>query len=99
MRIRMRTMSGHREAIPRHYAAQVLIMLSILAACGNGGAASTTPTPSSAPKLAAKQILTFPNVGITDNGAPDPALVTDQNNDLIVHMIYRGLDQADINLN
>ncbi|TMD89028.1 MAG: peptide ABC transporter substrate-binding protein [Chloroflexi bacterium] len=99
MRIRMRTMSGHREAIPRHYAALVVIMLSILAACGNGGAASTTPTPSSAPKLAAKQILTFPNVGITDSGPPDPALVTDQNTDLIVNMIYSGLVKSDINLN
>jgi len=92
-------MSGHREAIPRHYVALVVIMLSILAACGNGGAASTTPTRGSAPKLAAKQILTFPNVGITDSSPLDPALVTDQNTDLIVNMIYSGLVKSDINLN
>jgi oligopeptide transport system substrate-binding protein len=92
-------MSGHREAVFRHYVALVIIMLLILAACGNGGAVIATPTTSSAPKLAAKQILTFPNVGITDSGPLDPALVTDQNTSLIVNMIYSGLVKSDINLN
>src|SRR5947209_1930069 len=99
MRIRIRIMSGHREAVSRHYVALVVIMLFILAACGNGGTVSATPTTRSSPKLAAKQILTFPNVGITDSGPLDPAIATDQNTGLIINMIYSGLVRSDVNLN
>ncbi len=92
-------MSGHREVAYQHFAVLVVIMLLILAACGNETAASTTPTAGSIPKLAAKQILTFPNVGVADSDPLDPALVSDQNTGLIVNMIYSGLVKSDSNLN
>ncbi|MDQ6644110.1 MAG: peptide ABC transporter substrate-binding protein [Chloroflexota bacterium] len=98
MRIRVE-MSGHHKVAYRHYAFLFVTMLLILAACGNETTASTTPTANSIPKLAAKQILTFPNVGIADSDPLDPALVSDQNTGLIVNMIYSGLVRSDINLN
>jgi oligopeptide transport system substrate-binding protein len=92
-------MSRHHEVAYRHYAFLVVTLLLILAACGNETTASTTPTANSIPKSAAKQILTFPNVGIADSDPLDPALVSDQNTGLIVNMIYSGLVRSDINLN
>ena len=47
----------------------ISILTILLTACG--GSAST-PT-NGAPTLAAKQVLTFPNVGTTDIGFFDPA--------------------------
>src|SRR2546421_3955985 len=79
----------------------LLVMLVILVACGNGGA-GPVPRKNGVPKLAARQILTFPNVGATDSAALDPVLVveaTDPNTSLIVNMIYTGLVKSDINLN
>ena len=78
-----------------------ITLLLILAACGNGGG-GTIPITNGAPKLAARQILTFPNVGAADSASLDPALVveaTDPNTSLIVSMIYSGLVKSDINLN
>src|SRR6266581_697605 len=78
-----------------------ITLLLMLAACGNGGG-GTIPRKNGVPKLAARQILTFPNVGATDSAALDPALVveaTDPNTSLIVNMIYTGLVKSDINLN
>ena len=54
-------------------------MLLFLSACGNG-VSSIPPTPtrhnkSSEPKLAARQVLTFPNAGIADSAPLDPAIV------------------------
>ena len=88
---------GRLPAIPLLF----VTLLLILAACGNGGG-GTIPTTTGVPKLAARQILTFPNVGVADSASLDPALVTeasDPNTSLIVSMIYTGLVKSDINLN
>src|SRR5947209_8194939 len=70
----------------------LLTLLLILAACGSGESTIPTPhKPNNTPKLAAKQVLTFPNVGIADSAPLDPALVSDANTDLIVNMVYSGL--------
>jgi ABC-type oligopeptide transport system substrate-binding subunit len=42
--------------------------------------------------------LTFPNVGLADSAALDPATVTDTNTNLIVSMVYSGLVKLDSNL-
>ena len=79
-----------------------LCMLLVLSACGNGTSNPPTPTVSnkkSEPKLAAKQVLTFPNVGIADSAPLDPALVSDANTSVILNMVYSGLVKDDINLN
>jgi len=79
-----------------------LCMLLFLSACGNSISNPPTPTVSnkkSEPKLAAKQVLTFPNVGIADSAPLDPALVSDANTSVILNMVYSGLVKDDINLN
>jgi len=83
---------GRLQAVPLLF----VTLLLILAACGNGGG-GTIPSTNGAPKLAARQILTFPNVGVADSASLDPALVaeaTDPNTSLIVSMIYTGLVKA-----
>src|SRR5438552_11907101 len=78
----------------------IFLLQVLLAACGNGGDGTiVVPTKDSIPRLAVKQILTFPNVGIIDSAPLDPALVTDPNTSLIVSMVYSGLVKFDINLN
>lgn len=69
-------------------------LLLILSACGGG---NTTQTPSA--KLAAKQILTFPNVGTQDVAVMDPAQGPDSNSAIVVNMVYSGLVRFDKNLN
>jgi len=92
-------MYGHHELQYKLYTTILVAMLLILAACGSSGGGGTNSTPNTpAPRLAPKQILTFPNVGIADSESPDPALVNDQNTGLIVNMIYSGLVTADSNL-
>ena len=76
----------------------LIILLLLLVACGNRGG-GPIPTRNGAPKLAAKQILTLPNVGIADSASLDPAVVSDPNTGLIASMIYSGLVKSDINLN
>jgi len=72
-----------------------LALLSVLvAACG--GSAST---PANGSNLAPKQVLIFPNVGITDIGVLDPALGPDANSALAINMIYSGLVRTDKSLN
>jgi ABC-type oligopeptide transport system substrate-binding subunit len=61
------------------------ILLFVLSACGGGASAAKATQP------AAQQILTFPNVGITDPAVLDPALGPDQNSQMIVNMVYSGL--------
>ncbi len=92
-------MRGHHEFSRNVYATLLVGMLLILAACGNGGGGGTTSIATSTPRLAAKQVLTFPNVGIDDSNPPDPALVSDQNTSLVFSMIYSGLVTSDVNLN
>lgn len=69
------------------------VLLVVLAACGGGGTVPSTTTP------AAKQVLRFPNVGIQDSAALDPAQGPDANTAQIVSMIYNGLVKSDVNLN
>lgn len=74
----------------------ILVLLSIiLAACGGG---STTSNGGST-AVATKQVLAFPNVGITDLASVDPATGPDQNTGLAVSMIFSGLVRTDKSLN
>ena len=58
-----------------------------------------TPTATGTPKLAAHQVLSFPNVGIADSGSLDPAQGPDANTSLIINMIYSGLVSLDVHSN
>ena len=75
----------------------VMVLTLLLTACGNGGG-TAIPTVQGTPRMATKQVLTFPNVGIADSAALDPALVTDSNTGLIVSMVYSGLVRLDANV-
>src|SRR3989442_5854152 len=75
----------------------VIGLALLLTACGNGGG-TAIPTVQGTPRVATKQILTFPNVGIADSAALDPALVTDPNTGLIISMVYSGLVRLDANV-
>ena len=87
----------HRGYVQVHRLPAVLlflcVLLVVLAACGGGGTVPSTTT------LAAKQVLRFPNVGIQDSAALDPAQGPDANTAQIVSMIYNGLVKSDVNLN
>lgn len=69
------------------------VALLMLAACGGGN------SPTSSSTLAAKQVLTFPNVGTSDISVMDPAQGPDSNSALVVSMVYSGLVRFDKNLN
>ena len=71
------------------------VLLLLLSACGNGGGGNASPIASSTPRLAARQVLSFPNVGISDSGSLDPAQGPDPNTSLIVSMLYSGLVALD----
>jgi len=76
------------------------VMLLLLAACGsNGSGGNAIRTLSSTPRLAAHQVLSFPNVGIADSGSLDPAQGPDPNTSLIVTMVYSGLVTLDAQSN
>src|SRR5947209_10050905 len=72
------------------------VLLVVLAACGGG---SAPPSVNGTATLAAKQVLTFPNVGTDDIGVLDPAQGPDANSGLAVGMIYSGLVRSDKDLN
>lgn len=78
-------------------------LLLVLSACGSNGNAigggGVTPTATGTPKLAAHQVLSFPNVGIADSGSLDPAQGPDANTSLIINMIYSGLVSLDVHSN
>ncbi len=69
-------------------------LMLILSACGGS---NTTQTPSNT--LAAKQVLTLPNVGTADIAVMDPAQGPDSNSAIVVNMVYSGLVRFDKNLN
>lgn len=71
------------------------MLLLILTACGGTNLTSQV-SPTS---LAARQVLTFPNVGTPDISVLDPALGPDANSGVAVSMIYSGLARFDQNLN
>ncbi|TMD68446.1 MAG: peptide ABC transporter substrate-binding protein [Chloroflexi bacterium] len=74
------------------------VLLVVLAAC-SGGSTTTSSTTNGTPVPASKQVLHFPNVGISDSASLDTALGPDANTAQIVSMIYSGLVRSDINLN
>ncbi len=86
----------HRVGV-RHtpFLLSICLLTILLTACGGN---ASTPA-NNGTTLAAKQVLTFPNVGTTDIGSFDPASGLDQNSALAVNMIYSGLVRADKNLN
>ncbi len=72
------------------------VLLVVLAACGGG---SAPPSANGTPTLAAKQVLTFPNVGTDDIGQLDPVQGPDANSAIAVGMIFSGLVRSDKDLN
>jgi oligopeptide transport system substrate-binding protein len=78
-----------------------VFVILLLAACGGGvdSPVATAVRTSAATKPPVKQVLTFPNVGISDSAALDPAVSTDPNTQLILDMVYSGLVRDDRNLN
>ncbi len=66
----------------------VSALLLLLTACGGNGAVSSSGR-------AIAQILTVPNVGVTDLGTLDPALAWDRNSSLLFSMLYNGLVRLD----
>ncbi len=90
-------MQQHRHSMRKSPTLLLLLgtLVMLLAACGG----TTTQGSSSIPTLAAKQVLTFPNVGTTDPNQVDPAQGPDANSGVVVSMIYSGLVRSDKNLN
>src|SRR5205823_3161338 len=61
----------------------------------SGGSTSTSSTTNGTPVPASRQVLRFPNVGISDSASLDPALGPDANTAQIVSMVYSGLVRSD----
>ena len=74
------------------------VLLLALTAC-SGGSTSTSSTTNGTSVPASRQVLRFPNVGISDSASLDPALGPDANTAQIVTMVYSGLVRSDVNLN
>jgi len=83
---------AHPRSLPL---ATIFFSLLLLAGCGGSG--GTTPATNGTPST--NQVLTFPNVGISDIATLDPALGPDANASIAVNMIYSGLVRSDKNLN
>ncbi|MHB8599326.1 MAG: peptide ABC transporter substrate-binding protein [Ktedonobacteraceae bacterium] len=76
------------------------VMLLLLTACGsNESGGNAIPSTTSTPRLAARQVLSFPNVGIADSGSLDPAQGPDPNTSIIASMVYSGLVTLDAQSN
>jgi len=72
----------------------LVFMVVVLVGCGvsnNGSIADAQST------LASSQVLTFPDVGVTDITSLDPALGFDMNTSIIMNMLYSGLLRLDNN--
>lgn len=76
--------------------AVVFCLCAIICASCAGRAASTSGTAT--PRVAVKQVLVLPDVGVADLDTLDPAQGTDQNSILAMQMIYSGLVRQDQNL-
>lgn len=77
------------------YVVLTTLLLTLLAACGGG----STTTPNTNNQQATKQVLRFPNVGISDIAHLDAASGPDSNSNLAIDMIFSGLVKLDRNLN
>src|SRR5712664_4236459 len=84
--MRQRFFVGH----PRGFSTLFLF----LSVCMLALSACVTNNPSTS-QLAAKQVLTFPNVGTQDIAVMDPAQGPDSNSALALGMIYSGLVRFD----
>jgi ABC-type oligopeptide transport system substrate-binding subunit len=72
----------------------VLLLAVVLGGCGVGNNGSKgTQNATSTPALS--QVLTFPDVGVTDITSLDPALGFDMNTSIIMNMLYSGLVRLD----
>ena len=72
----------------------LLFLAVVLVGCGvikNGSVIAPNVTSTSAPS----QVLTFPDVGVTDIASLDPALGFDMNTSIIMDMLYSGLVRLD----
>jgi oligopeptide transport system substrate-binding protein len=87
----------HLKTVQRKYRSVffsffMLFLATLFVGCGvirNGSIANATPTSASS------QVLTFPDVGVTDITSLDPALGSDMNTSIIVNMLYSGLVRLD----
>jgi ABC-type oligopeptide transport system substrate-binding subunit len=71
----------------------LLFLAVVLAGCGisNNGSIADAQTP------APPQVLTFPDIGVTDITSLDPALGFDMNTSIVMNMLYSGLLRLDNN--
>ncbi|HLZ59596.1 MAG TPA: peptide ABC transporter substrate-binding protein [Ktedonosporobacter sp.] len=76
-------------------AMMVFFLAVFLTACGSGSASTTGATPT----LAAKQVLTFPNIGVSDVNTIDPTIEPDVSSKVVISMLYSGLLKTDKDLN
>ncbi|MBE3559152.1 MAG: peptide ABC transporter substrate-binding protein [Ktedonobacteraceae bacterium] len=88
-----------RASRSRRCIALVLAFCAVLFILSGCGEEDSPPAASSTPALAARQTLTFPNVGTTDLATLDPARDLDTNSRIAVTMLYSGLVRTDSNLN
>src|SRR5579872_2331545 len=98
--ISMRYLRQHRQQPGPLVSLLFGVMLLLLTACGsNGNGGNAVPVATSTPRLAARQVLSFPNVGISDSGSLDPAQGPDPNTAIITTMVYSGLVTLDAQSN
>jgi oligopeptide transport system substrate-binding protein len=71
-------------------------LLVIISACGGS---NNTLQAGKSSQLAAKQVLTFPDVGTQDVAVVDPAQGPDSNSLIFTNMVYSGLVRFDQNQN
>ncbi|HLJ32659.1 MAG TPA: peptide ABC transporter substrate-binding protein [Ktedonobacteraceae bacterium] len=96
----MRYLRQHRQQPGPLVSLLFGVMLLLLTACGsNGNGGNAVPVATSTPRLAARQVLSFPNVGISDSGSLDPAQGPDPNTAIITTMVYSGLVTLDAQSN
>jgi oligopeptide transport system substrate-binding protein len=80
---------GLRSSCPMLFLAVLIVLLT---ACGGSSANNSASS-------AGKQVLRFPNVGISDIARLDPASGPDANSNLAISMVFSGLVKLDKNLN
>src|SRR5215472_1700812 len=79
----------------KHCSVFSLLFLSVvLVGCS---VSNTSSVADARATLASSQVLTFPDVGVTDITSLDPALGFDMNSSIIMNMLYSGLLRLDSN--
>src|SRR5215831_10823256 len=72
----------------------LLFLAVVLVGCS---VSNTSSVADARVTLASSQVLTFPDVGVTDITSLDPALGFDMNTSIIMNMLYSGLLRLDSN--